>query len=60
MCFVIPRQSRGDVKSLTKILDRLSMWMLKSQRITVGDMAHTDVSSDENSLRKTAEGFGGL
>jgi hypothetical protein len=26
----------------------------------VGDIAHTDVSSDENSLRKTAEGFGGL
>jgi len=49
------------MKSLAKILDGLSMWMLKSpRRITVGDIAHTDVSSDENSLRKTAEGFGGL
>ena len=26
----------------------------------MGDMAHTDVSSVENSLRKTAKGFGGL
>ena len=35
--------------------------MLKSQRrITVRDTSHTDVCSDENSLRKTAEGFGGL
>ncbi len=60
-CCVIPRQSRSDVKSLARILDGLSMWMLKSlRRITVGDIAHTDVSSDENSLRKTAEGFGGL
>ena len=42
------------MKSLAKILDGLSMWMLKSpRRITVGDIAHTDVSSDENSLRKT-------
>ena len=58
---MIPRQSKSDVKSLAKILDGLSMWMLKSpRRITVGDIAHTDVSSDENSLRKTAEGFGGL
>ena len=48
------------MKSL-EILDGLSMWMLKSQRrITVGDIAHTDVSSDEKSLRKAAEGFGGL
>ena len=58
---MITRQYRSDVKSLAKILDRLSMWMLKSpRRITVGNMARTDVSSDENSFRKTAEGFGGL
>ena len=58
-CCVI--QSRSDVKSLARVLDGLSMWMLKSpRRITVEDITHTDVSSDENSLRKTAEGFGGL
>ena len=58
---MIPRQSRSDVKSLAKILDGLSMWLLKLlRRITVVDIVHTDVSSDENSLRKTAEGFGGL
>ena len=47
--------------SLAKVLIGLSMWMLKSpRRITVGDMACTDVSSAENSFRKTADGFGGL
>ena len=49
------------MKTLAKILKGLSMWMLKLlRRITVGDIAHTDVSSVENSLRKTAESFGGL
>jgi len=49
------------VKSLAKILHGLLMWMLKSpRRITVRYIAHTDVISDENSLRETAEGFGGL
>ena len=38
--------------SLAKILDGLSMLKL--------DIAHTDVSRDENELRKTTEGFGGL
>ena len=58
---MIPRQSRTDVMSLAKVLIGLSMWMLKSpRRITVGDMACTDVSSAENSFRKTADGFGGL
>lgn len=51
----------SDMNSLAKILDGLSMWMLKSlRRITVGGIAHTDISSDENSLRKTVEGFSGL
>ena len=58
---MISRQSRSEMKSFAKTLDGSSMWMLKSpKRITVGDIAHTDVSNDENSVRKTAEGFGGL
>lgn len=49
------------MKSFAKTLDGSSMWMLKSpKRMTVGDIAHTDVNSDENSVKKTAEGFGGL
>ena len=49
------------MKSLAKTLDGSSMWMLKSPvRITVGDIAHTDVNNEENSVRKTAEDFGGL
>ena len=31
-CCVITRQSRSDVKLLAKILDGLSMWMLKSPK----------------------------
>lgn len=57
---MIPRQSSNEVKSFAKTLEGSSMWMLKSaSRITVGDMTHTDVNSDENSVRKKAEGFGG-
>lgn len=58
-CCVMLRQSRSDVKSFAKILDGSSMWMLKLPR-RITDMAHTDVGSGENSLRKTVEGFGGL
>ena len=51
----ISRQSRSEVKSFAKTLEGSSMWMLKSSSmITLGDMAHTDVNSDENSVRKTA------
>ena len=58
---VISRQSRSEVKSLANVLDMLSTWMLKSPvKITVGDIAQSDVSSDENSVKNTADDFGGL